>query len=595
VITATATNSGGNTSEFSPCANVPALAFSVTNTGDNGGVNPAPGAGTGTLRQAIIDANANPGLDMITFNIPGGGVKTIAVLSILPDLTNPVTIDGTTQPGFAGSPLIELDGTGAGGGFTDGLRIATTNTTIKGLVINRFAASGIAILTDENRIEGNYIGTDASGTLDRGNNAGISIVFGANLNTIGGTALGARNVISGNNFSGIAIGGTGTTGNLVQGNFIGTDASGTLNLGNSANGVEIVNFASSNTIGGTAAGAGNLIAFNGFTGVRVDSSSINNPIRGNSIHSNAQRGIDLVAAGDPAGGVTPNDNCDPDSGPNNLQNYPVLTSATSSGANVMVAGSLNSAANTTFRIDIFSNSVCDGSGNGEGQTYLGSTIVATNAGCTANFNINLIANVPVGQHITATATDPANNTSEFSGCVQVACGYAISPTTQFFSTRGGQGSVNILAGGSSCAWSATSKDDWIAITSADSGSGNDIVTFEVRENFTGSARQGSINVSGQTFTVVQDGDLGEECQYSINPKFETISAGGGDGMVNVTTTGQCAWQAVSSANWITITSGGVGIGNGTVTYSVGANAGPSGRSGRITIGGQAFAIKQRGN
>ncbi|HET8676075.1 MAG TPA: BACON domain-containing protein, partial [Blastocatellia bacterium] len=337
------------------------------------------------------------------------------------------------------------------------------------------------------------------------------------------------------------------------------------------------------------------IAFNGFTGVRVDSSSINNSIRGNSIHSNAQRGIDLVAAGDPAGGVTPNDNCDPDSGPNNLQNYPVLTSATSSGANVMVAGSLNSAANTTFRIDIFSNSVCDGSGNGEGQTYLGFTIVTTDAGCTANFNINLIANVAEGHNITATATNPANNTSEFSGCVQVACGYAISPTTQFFSTRGGQGSVNILAGGSSCAWSATTKDDWIAITSADSGNGNDIATFEVRENFTGSARQGSINISGQTCTVVQDGDLGEECQYSINPKFETISAAGGTGMVSVTAAGQCAWQAVSSANWITITSGGVGIGNGTVTYSVGANAGASGRSGRITIGGQAFAIKQRGN
>src|SRR5439155_26949600 len=101
--------------------------FTVLNTNDSG---------AGSLRQAILDANAAAGADVINFNIDGGGVQTIAPTSILPQITGAVTIDGTTQPGFAGSPIIELNGASASA-FA-GLNITAGNSTVRGLVINRF-------------------------------------------------------------------------------------------------------------------------------------------------------------------------------------------------------------------------------------------------------------------------------------------------------------------------------------------------------------------------------------------------------------------------------------------------------------------------
>src|SRR6185503_4588234 len=131
--------------------------------------------------------------------------------------------------------------------------------------------------------------------------------------------------------------GASATGNLVHGNYIGADVSGMLNLGNSSSGVNLIG--GNNTIGGVAAGEGNLIAFNLAEGVHVEMGAIGS-IRGNSIHSNAQLGINLVTAGDPASGVTPNDNCDSDFGPNQLQNFPLVTSVTTSGGNVVINGTL---------------------------------------------------------------------------------------------------------------------------------------------------------------------------------------------------------------------------------------------------------------
>ena len=132
------------------------VSFVVTNTNDSG---------LGSLRQAILDANANTGADNIRFLIPGAGVQTINLTSALPAITSPVVIDGTTQPGFAGSPIIELNGSGAAG--ATGLSITAGNSVVRGLVINRFAGEGIRLQTGGgNRIEGNYIGTNAAGTVD---------------------------------------------------------------------------------------------------------------------------------------------------------------------------------------------------------------------------------------------------------------------------------------------------------------------------------------------------------------------------------------------------------------------------------------------
>jgi photosystem II stability/assembly factor-like uncharacterized protein len=637
----------------------------VTNTNNHG---------AGSLRQAMLNANALPGLDTIVFNIPGSGIKVINLLIPLPDITDPVVVDATTQPGFAGSPLIEVNGAQAGSNI-NGFRITAGNSTIRGLSIGRFSGgSGILISTNGgNTIQGNYIGLDATGESLRASNNGITISSSNNL--IGGTTPSARNVVSGNVFDGIIVNGTnnliqgsyigtnasGTTakpngingieiqgpsftgnvvggtapgagnlisgnvrgvyitapgntvqgnrigtdatgtqaignstgvsasaanstvggtdpaarniisgntgdgvvigggGSVVQGNCIGTDITGTLRLGNSGSGVVAGNFAlvggttpaarniisgnggfgnvslgtnssgpsatvqgnyigtditgsfalnnplpgisvsgSSNLIGGTAPGAGNLISgnnwaiqiglvtsatltgnviqgnligvnatgtsaipnaqggiqltgvtnnalvggvdpaasnrisFNGGPAVRIDSGT-GNEVRGNSIFANSGMGIDIGGAG-----VTANDNCDGDNGANTLQNLPVINSAISDATATTIQGTLNSTPSTQFRVDFYSNEVCDQSGNGEGQTYLGSTNVTTDGACNANFNVSVPNSVVSGSIITAVATNPAGNTSEFSKCTKVVStvqfssgSYSVNESDQF--------------------------------------------------------------------------------------------------------------------------------------------------------------------
>ncbi len=155
-------------------------AFTVTNTGDNGGVNPAANAGTGTLRQAIVDANANLGPDIIDFNL-GTGTPSIALAAALPTITDPVTISGNT----GGATRVELNGTSAGGG-ANGLRITAGNSTIEGLVINRFGQSGILLQTKGGNIIWNcYIGTNTSGTAALGNASAGIVVDAVSNNTNG--------------------------------------------------------------------------------------------------------------------------------------------------------------------------------------------------------------------------------------------------------------------------------------------------------------------------------------------------------------------------------------------------------------------------
>jgi CSLREA domain-containing protein len=452
-------------------------AIPVDSTGDAPDSNLGDGVcddGTGacTLRAAIQQANQTLGADTITFQI-GTGVQTITPLSALPSIDDPVTIDGTTQPGFAGSPIIELNGTSAD---AEGLTLAASGNTVQGLVINRFAGAGVYITGNANVVRGNFIGTDVSGSVALGNGGNAVSVFDGADNTIGGTAPGERNVMSGNSGNGILILGGSATGNVVEGNFIGTDATGTLDLGNSFAGVGVLNSASHNTIGGTAPGAGNIvsgnrtvgvgvgaggvcrdnviqgnrigtditgtlpigngvmgvgvggennivggstseagniIAFNGGSGVDVDTvfaGGTGDAIRGNSIFSNSGLGIDLEPEG-----VTANDAGDADTGANNLQNFPILTSAVSGSTTVQ--GTLNSTPSTQFTLEFFQNSSCDPSGYGEGESLLGSAIVGTDADGNASFSVEFPDNVAPGRFITATATDPAGNTSEFSKCI----------------------------------------------------------------------------------------------------------------------------------------------------------------------------------
>ena len=255
--------------------------------------------------------------------------------------------------------------------------------------------------TTANVIQGNFIGTDVSGRLPLGNGRyGVRIHNQSTNNTLGGTVAGAGNIIAANVNSGVNIADDGTTGTVVQGNYIGTDRCRTIRLPNGKNGVEILS-ASGNTIGGTVAGAGNTIANNANDGVLVDTGT-GNAIQENSIFASGNVGIELVNGG------------------NHNQESPVVTSATSGGGSITVVGYLQSAPNTTFTVEFFANLVCNPSGYGEGEDFLGFLTVTTDDSGYTDFTATF--GLPQGQFIAATATDPDNNTSAFSACVAVSEG-----------------------------------------------------------------------------------------------------------------------------------------------------------------------------
>jgi CSLREA domain-containing protein len=416
------------------------------------------------------------GLDTIGFSIPGAGVHTIAPTSALPAVTEVLTIDGYTQPGASANTnafpgplntvlLIELNGASS-----NGLVVTAAGTTIRGLVINR-VTDGISITTNNVTVAGNFIGTNPAGTAAQ-INAGRAVDIGSgNNNVVGGPAAADRNLLSGNNQGGVFVGIGVNDGNLIQGNFIGPDVTGTVSLGSSTSigGVTVRGSSSTNTriignlisgnaeggiedestggviqgnligtqrdgtsplpngnfggvllsngaggsvtVGGSGPGQPNVIAFNGGFGV-IFRGGTGNQLFQNSIYGNANLGIsfDIKAAPEP------NDNCDADSGPNNRQNYPVITSAVIAAGNVTISGTLNSTASTDFHLEFFSNVACDPTGNGQGQTFLGSASVTTPVGnCNVSFG-PLVFPVSPGQTVfTATAND-FQNTSEFSAC-----------------------------------------------------------------------------------------------------------------------------------------------------------------------------------
>ena len=390
--------------------------YPVTNLNDSG---------AGSSRQAILDANGHAGADTIAFTIPGAGVRTIAPVTELPVIAGQVTIDGFTQPGSSAntSPaadnaiiLVELNGANGGPGITDlTLGPGSAGSTIRGLAINRFTGNGILVQSNSNIISGNFIGTNATGTGALGNSLdGISVQ--ASSNTIGGMTVAARNVISGNGRHGISLSG-GAQNNAVQTNFIGTDATGAQLLGNGGDGVYATN-ATSNAIGGTITRAGNppanLIAGNAGCGVGVATGTTGLAIKGNSIHSNGGLGIDLNRDGPTRNDIS---EADADTGPNQLQNYPILTvfaaSPYNGGSDVHLNGRFKSTPNTRFHIEYFSNDAYDPSGFGEGQVWIGSLDLTTEANGRIGWGSAFQTPLPA-KNVTFTATDPNGNTSEFS-------------------------------------------------------------------------------------------------------------------------------------------------------------------------------------
>jgi Domain of unknown function (DUF4394)/Calx-beta domain/Domain of unknown function (DUF4214) len=711
--------------------------------------------GLGSLRNAIEVSNQNPGSgpNLINFNIPGSGVHVIDVGDGLPLVTAPVIIDGTTQPGFAGTPIIELRGhtvapesprpslsTNPRGGM---LEISGGNSTVRGLLINRYGGPSIVLHTNggnlvqgnyigadgplaiaivadssnntiggttaaarnvimrsnfsavmlfgnNNVVQGNFIGTDATGTTRQGNSVGIDI-YGSN-NVVGGAAVEAGNVISAN-YEGILIH---ANGNVIERNRIGTDVTGTANLGNGLYGIDITNgndnlirynlisgndcgvslsdgsqattlvgnligvsanatlpianrigvqifgdhniigppvnisadenviagntteglviygnnnlvranlignsaftalknggdgvliFGSLNTIGGnsystanvisgngdngiqilgaTAAGnvitanrigidgssslrsmpnlghgiliadaanfntiggintplslLHNFIAYNKGDGVRVDR-GVNNKLLGNYIHDNVGNGVSVNESGvlidnnfliqgnrifDNGGraidlapaGVTPNDVGDADTGPNGLQNFPVLTAATAASGIAFITGTLSSKPNATYRIEFFSANTCDSSGNGEATNFLGFTSVATDGTGNASFQfLSSFANDPAlpGQVATAVASDPQGNTSELSACVSVQDGGFFSLTKSRTRLLETTPSVSVTVQRLGTAIGATSVD--YATVDGSAKAGTDFTAVTGTLNFAANETEKSISI-----------------------------------------------------------------------------------------------------
>ncbi|HVF09587.1 MAG TPA: SwmB domain-containing protein [Abditibacteriaceae bacterium] len=404
-----------------------AVAITVRNTNDNG---------IGSLRAAINYANATAAADRIVFAIPGSGLQTITLNTGLPAITAPVTINGYTQPGA--SPNTRAIGTNAvlliklkffnstGGPLPNGLSIAASNCVVKGLIFNGFAR-GISIdgaTANNNVIRGCFIGTDSTGRVASANETGVAILRGRD-NIIGGATRNARNLISGNGF-GIQIAGAASTSNLVDNNIIGAKSDGLTRLGNTRYGVAITSGAQDNAVG-ERFGVGNTISFNGEGGVLVADASTGNSIRGNSISRNTGLGINLAVPADPANGVTPNDNLDSDSGPNNLQNRPLITAATVSlGTNPVtrITVAFNTIPSEPFALDFYAAPGFDPSGAGEGKRYLTNSTRIVNSKFNGDVDFELVlAGSLEGQYVTATATHiidaDTEETSEFSNSRKV--------------------------------------------------------------------------------------------------------------------------------------------------------------------------------
>ncbi len=398
-------------------------------------------------------------------------------------LTKPVVIDGYTQPGSSANTLatgtnaivlVELDGTAAP---ADGLVLAGGLSTVRGLVVRNFSGgSGLLVQgIGGNTIAGNFVGTDAAGTAARPNQTGISVATIGIL--IGGPNPADRNLISGNAGAGIAtVGALGATGIRIQGNLIGTNAGGTAAVANSGDGINVgdvygvtiggasgnlvsgnggrgVAFTGSvgaggssvlgNLIGTDATGTlplpntshgvfladanvsvggrfadvnplGNVIAFNGGAGVAI-ASGVHDPAFNNLIFGNAHLGIDFRADGS----VEPNQPANPASGPNDLQNYPLITSASSNGLSTTVNFTLHAVPSASYRVDFFQSAACDASGNGQGRTLWATASFTTDAAGSFTGSVPSFLPDISGRFVAALATNAANDTSEFSACALV--------------------------------------------------------------------------------------------------------------------------------------------------------------------------------
>ncbi len=322
-----------------------------------------------------------------------------------------IPTNSSVAPSFPGAPLIVVNGSQIlpdPRNTNTGLCIYSASNQVRSASFSGFNWNGLTLRgldSTSNTISSCWFGVGPTGTNAAPNGQGILISGGASGNVISG------NVISGNGTYGVCLKDADTSANLFLGNIIGADATGTNSLGNGFANIALLAGASGNFIGGTGTGEGNVIAFSGIgPGVVVSGvGTTNNAIRGNSIFNNAGLGIDLNNDG-----VTLNDAEDVDLGPNQLQNFPVITNAFGFGTSTIVAGQLNSVPDSSFFIDLYRSPTADPTGYGEGKTWLGTASVMTDVSGVASFALTNTAGNYAGEYVAATATASLGDTSEFS-------------------------------------------------------------------------------------------------------------------------------------------------------------------------------------
>jgi hypothetical protein len=503
-------------------------------------------SGPGSLRQAILDANANTETaSAIVFNIPqtdpgfDGHVFTLQPTTPLPPIRRPTSIDGTTQTAFSGDsnplgPEVVLNGSLVDRG--NGLVLRGDRSAVIGLVINGFThGAGISLQASfagtrppsQHSLLNNYIGTDPTATTPVPNARGVSIRGGSSPAAQAQANVLEGNLIAGNLGVGVSLCEAADT--RLIGNRLGTDPTGTMPLGNGSHGLHLRCAGAPRTLIEQ-----NTIAFNAGDGIRIapdyraavaltPEGHQSTTIRRNAIFANAGLGINLLPP--PVGtedGSTANDVCDTDPGANRLQNFPDLLLATSDGQSTHISGTLNSLPNQVFEIDFFANVSADPAGFGEGEFFLGTVSLSTDTACQGAFDV-VIPLGTLGLWLTATATDAAGNTSEFSPALAVQ-------EIMFSCQGGGQG---VIAG---------------QITTAEADQALAGVAVELFREEDGCQAQTTTDAAG----LYQFPNLGvgtyivipRTAECSFEPPSWTIRLDGGDGRLDFEATCPSAHTAV---------------------------------------------------
>ncbi len=638
----------------------PQAIFTVNSTGlgfdatpGNGVCETAAGNSECTLQAAIGETNALAGADEIRFNLAGSAPFSIAIdFQFLRDITETVTLDATTQPGFNGTPIVEINGAGAtvnsrcfqfDRNFNTGSNAA--NSVIRGFVINRFLSSAIfsdASGTTNLRIEGNYLGTNVNGTAALPNGNGIEL--GRNGHTIGGTNIAARNVISGNNSNGIRIGLVSASSNVtMQNNFIGTDKTGTVDLGNAGDGIKAGNIG-----GASAIIKDNVISGNGLSGVDFDSSTgtfsgltvegnfIGTDLTGNLDLGNDNRGLRIsgynssniggtsnnlrnIISGNGKDGIElrfnenanvqgnfiglKSDGTTPLTNDRNAILLSNLSEGTTIGGGTPVIGSCDAPCNRfgvgatgsgiAITNAIVPNPLSPESGNGLDN-------IAFNLSFTrfflASLGIDLGADGRTANDLGDGDTGPNNlqNHAEVNQCQQTGGNNAFCDAS-LNSNANAAFNVDFYL---NAANGATVESKFLGTQNVTTNAqGNALFTFTFNASIPNGASVSAITRRTSNGNTSEDSPprlFSSTCTYQVTPLFLNVPAEGGNSSVTITTQTSCPWTATSNAGFITGVNPTNSNSSGTVSFNVSVNNGAP-RTGTLTIAGQTVTVNQTSN